>query len=210
MSQSKKLVIIMAISIAAAALAAYFVPVQKDTTIILITSEDKGMYEALGVAQQFIPTSPTFAFDGDINTLKTKYVGATKSLPSQHMIRATFESSHGGFGNREDQMLTQVITPHEMNIIVSEGNVISAVTDDTWDELNHQFVLKSPTEEILQDANPKQAANPASTHCFENGGTIQIRGDGESTQSICVFSDGSECEEWQYFRGECSPAKETP
>jgi putative hemolysin len=105
-------------------------------------------------------------------------------------------------------MLTQVITPHEMNILVSEGAVISAVTDDTWDELNHQFVLKVPSEEI-PDANPKQVANPASTHCFENGGTIQIRGDGESAQSMCVFSDGSECEQWQYFRGECSP-KETP
>jgi putative hemolysin len=206
MAQSKNLVIIIAISIAAASLAAYFVPVQKETTTIPITPQDKEMYEALGVAQRFVPTSPTFAFDGNINTLKTEYVGATKSLPPQHMIRATFESSHGGFGNREGQILTQVITPHEMNILVSEGAVISAVTDDTWDELNHQYVLKGPTEEI---PSPKQMANPASTHCFENGGTIQIRGDGESAQSMCVFSDGSECEEWQYFRGECSP-KETP
>lgn len=205
MAQSKNLVIIVAISIAAAVLAAYFVPVQKDVTTIPITAEEKGMYEALGVAQQFIPTSPTFAFDGDINTITTEYIGATKSLPPQHMIRATFESSHGGFGNREGQMLTQVITPHEMSILVSEGAVISAVTDDTWDELNHQYVLKGPTEEI---PNPKQAANPASTYCFENSGTIQIRGDGESAQSMCVFPDGSECEEWQYFRGECSP--ETP
>jgi exosome complex RNA-binding protein Csl4 len=39
-------------------------------------------------------------------------------------------------------MLAQVITHHKMDIIVSEGNVISAVTDDTWDELNHQYVLK--------------------------------------------------------------------
>jgi putative hemolysin len=206
MAQSKNLVMIIAISIAAASLAAYFVPVQKETTTIPITPQDKEMYEALGVAQQFVPTSSTFAFDGNINTLKTEYVGATKSLPPQHMIRATFESSHGGFGNREGQMLIQVITPHEMNILVSEGAVISAVTDDTWDELNHQYVLKGPTEEI---PSPKQMANPASTHCFESGGTIQIRGDGESAQSMCVFVDGSECEEWQYFRGECSP-KETP
>lgn len=208
MAQSKKIVIIIALGIAATILAAYLAPVQKETTIIPITSEDKEMYEALGAAQQFIPTSPTFAFDGDANTLKTEYVGATKSLPPQYMIRATFESSHGGFGDRQGQVLTQAITSHEMDILVSEGAVISAVTDGTWDELNQQFVLKAPNEEI-QDANPKQVANPASTHCFENGGTIQIRGDGESVQSMCVFSDGSECEEWQYFRGECSP-KETP
>ncbi|QLH09362.1 hypothetical protein DSQ19_07640 [Candidatus Nitrosotenuis sp. DW1] len=206
MERSKKF-IVMVMGVAAVALLMYFAPVQKDVTIIPTTPEDQEMYDALGVAQRFVPTSPTFAFDGDINTLKTEYVGATKSIPPQHMIRATFESSHGGFGNREGQMMTQVITPHEMNILVSEGSVISAVTDDTWDELNHQFVIKGPTEEI---PSPKQMANPASTHCFDNGGTIEIRGDGESVQSICVFSDGSECEEWQYFRGECSPKETHP
>ncbi len=207
MKQSKKLIIIIAIGISAA-LATYFAPVQKEVTIIPITPQDEEMSDALGVAQRYVPTSPTFAFDGDINTLKTEYVGATKSIPPQHMIHATFESSHGGFGNREGQMITQVITPHEMNIMVSEGTVISAVTDDIWDELNHQYVLKGPAEETT-GANPKQTANPASTHCFENGGTIQIRGDGESAQSMCVLPGGSECEQWQYFRGECSP-KKTP
>lgn len=120
----------------------YFVPAQTTVTTIPITQEEQERNDALGVAQRFIVTSPTFAFDGDINTLDTEYVGSLESLPPQYMIKIAFDSAHGGFGNREGQMLTQVITPHKMEIIVSEGNVISAVTDETWDELNHQYVLK--------------------------------------------------------------------
>jgi hypothetical protein len=31
-----------------------------------------------------------------------------------------------------------------MEILISEGNVISAVTDGEWDELNNQYLLKAP------------------------------------------------------------------
>lgn len=145
-TRRKKFAVTAAIlgAIAVVLFSAYFAPAQKEITIKPATQQEQDSYHALGVAQRFVPTSPTFAFDGDINTLKTEYVGATKSIPPQHMIRATFESSHGGFGNREGQLLSQAITPHQIDILVSEGAVISAVTDQTWDELNHQYVLKSP------------------------------------------------------------------
>ncbi|HSA97950.1 MAG TPA: hypothetical protein VLF17_02615 [Candidatus Nitrosotenuis sp.] len=126
----------------------YLIPAQSTVTIQPTTHEDQERYNALGAAQRYIVTSPTFAFDGDINTLKTEYVGSTKSIPPQHMISATFDSSHGGFGDREGQILTQAITPHKVHIIVSEGNVISAVTDDSWDEINHQYILKKPQPKL--------------------------------------------------------------
>jgi putative hemolysin len=49
-------------------------------------------------------------------------------------------------------------------------------------------------------------ANPASVFCEEQGGTVDIRNDAESEGQIgiCVLPDGSECEEWAYFRGECT------
>ena len=48
-----------------------------------------------------------------------------------------------------------------------------------------------------------QIANPASVNCIEKGGTLKIM-DGEGGQSgICPLPDGTECEEWAYFRGEC-------
>jgi putative hemolysin len=48
--------------------------------------------------------------------------------------------------------------------------------------------------------------NPASAYCEEQGGTVEIRSDAEGNQyGFCVFADGSECDEWAYYRGECSP-----
>ena len=127
---------------------AYLVPAQTTETMIPITQEEQEKNDALGVAQKYIVTSPTFAFDGDINTLDTEYVGSLESFPVQYMIKMAFDSAHGGFGNREGQMLTQVITHHKMDIIVSEGKVISAITDETWDEMNHQYVLKKPQPKL--------------------------------------------------------------
>ena len=47
-------------------------------------------------------------------------------------------------------------------------------------------------------------ANPASVYCIEQGGRVEIRKlpDGGEV-GYCVFPDGTECEEWAFFRGEC-------
>ena len=51
-------------------------------------------------------------------------------------------------------------------------------------------------------------ANPASVYCADNGGTLDIRSDAAGNQTgVCVFPDGSECDEWAYFRGECAPGQ---
>jgi putative hemolysin len=51
-------------------------------------------------------------------------------------------------------------------------------------------------------------ANPASTYCVDQGNTLEIRTDSEGGQvGICIFPDGSECEEWAYMRGECGPGE---
>jgi putative hemolysin len=66
---------------------------------------------------------------------------------------------------------------------------------------------KTPTPTIIplvdKDA---EIANPASVYCEQYGGTLEIRTDETGGQTgFCKFADGSECEEWAYFRGECAP-----
>ncbi|MBN1920253.1 MAG: DUF333 domain-containing protein [Anaerolineae bacterium] len=52
-------------------------------------------------------------------------------------------------------------------------------------------------------------ANPASVYCEEHEGKVEIRTDDDGGQmGICVFADGSECEEWSFYRGECQPGGE--
>ncbi len=49
--------------------------------------------------------------------------------------------------------------------------------------------------------------NPAAAYCEEQGYTHEIRTAADGSQSgVCIFPDGSECDEWAFFRGECGPA----
>jgi hypothetical protein len=57
-------------------------------------------------------------------------------------------------------------------------------------------------------------ANPASVFCKEKGGNLEIKTDENGGQfGLCHFSDGTTCEEWALFRGECfqdNKKEETP
>src|SRR4030066_1650878 len=49
--------------------------------------------------------------------------------------------------------------------------------------------------------------NPASVYCEQNGNKLEIQTAADGSQSgVCVFPDGSTCDEWAYFRGECGLA----
>lgn len=154
---------------------AYFIPAQSTLTIIPMTPEEQAKSEALGVAQKYIVTSPTFAFDGLHDTLDTEDISVMESDPVQYKIRIAFDSTSAGFGDRTGQISAQIITHHKMDIIVSEGNVISAVTDDSWDELNHQYVLK-PQPKLPSHDKPVSPFEGAITDYASLTGAIESRG----------------------------------
>ncbi|MDD3102212.1 MAG: DUF333 domain-containing protein [Patescibacteria group bacterium] len=45
--------------------------------------------------------------------------------------------------------------------------------------------------------------NPASKYCVEQNGTLEIRKNEAGEYGVCVFANGTECDEWEFFRGEC-------
>lgn len=48
--------------------------------------------------------------------------------------------------------------------------------------------------------------NPASVYCTQHGNKLEIHTVADGSQSgVCLFPDGSTCDEWAYFRGECGP-----
>ncbi len=60
------------------------------------------------------------------------------------------------------------------------------------------------------DDDESGIANPASVYCVEQGGTVDIRTDANGDQTgYCVFADGTEVDEWAYYRGEAEPAPPT-
>lgn len=48
-----------------------------------------------------------------------------------------------------------------------------------------------------------QIANPASENCIKKGGKLSIVDKPEGQVGMCTLSDGTICEEWALFRGEC-------
>jgi len=73
-------------------------------------------------------------------------------------------------------------------------------------------VTSQPTDVVVPETPTTQPTmpglpNPASVNCEQQGYTLEIRTASDGSQSgVCVFPDGSECDEWAYFRGECKPA----
>jgi putative hemolysin len=47
-------------------------------------------------------------------------------------------------------------------------------------------------------------ANPASTNCIKNGGTLKIVDTNEGQVGMCTLPNGKVCEEWAYLRGDCT------
>ena len=78
------------------------------------------------------------------------------------------------------------------------------------------FVLSACVAQTPQPApatdvpdNPN-LANPAAVYCGEQGYVSEIRTAEDGSQSgVCIFPDGSVCDEWAYFRDECAPGSDT-
>ena len=68
------------------------------------------------------------------------------------------------------------------------------------------YVNSSKPSPSLTDDSQADMPNPASVYCEEKGGSLEIRTADDGSQSgVCIFPDGSECDEWAFFRGECNP-----
>lgn len=52
----------------------------------------------------------------------------------------TFESTSAGYGDRTGQMSATVITPHTIEIVVEDGQVVSAITDGRYNEMTGEYL----------------------------------------------------------------------
>jgi len=58
---------------------------------------------------------------------------------------------------------------------------------------------------------PAGLPNPASVYCEQNGNKLEVVTAADGSQSgVCIFPNGSSCDEWAYYRGECGPAVADP
>jgi putative hemolysin len=52
--------------------------------------------------------------------------------------------------------------------------------------------------------NQSALANPASQKCIADGGADKVLSNSLGQYGLCMFNDGSVCEEWAYYNGNCS------
>ncbi len=75
------------------------------------------------------------------------------------------------------------------------------------------FILTVPAcapQPATPDDNPPNMANPASVFCEQHGGKVVNRETAAGQAGVCTFPDGSFCDEWAFFRGECRPGQSAP
>lgn len=101
--------------------------------------EDDSMVQAIKQAQKFATTHPTFIFDGIPQSLDVNLLSIIQSKMPVYVVQVNFDSAHPGYGDRSDQVLAQVITPHTMKVMVSDYGVGSATIDGVWDESNQNW-----------------------------------------------------------------------
>jgi predicted secreted protein len=62
----------------------------------------------------------------------------------------------------------------------------------------------TPVQPASNSKSSSELANPASKYCTDKGFTNELRTAADGSQyGVCMFPDGSECDEWAYSRGEC-------
>jgi putative hemolysin len=59
-----------------------------------------------------------------------------------------------------------------------------------------------------QTPDDGELANPAAANCEGQGYTVKLRTDENGAYGVCIFPDGTDCEEWAFYRGECGPGEE--
>ncbi len=92
---------------------------------------------------------------------------------------------------------------------LQEVEVPPVEEDEQKEQTGQELPDEVPVPPSENETNTTELANPASVYCIENNGTLEMRTDELGTSGYCIFENGAECEEWAYFRGECSPSEET-
>ena len=128
----------------------------------------------LAQAQSWVQNAPTYAYDGMNLTLVEYFV--QESYPEQHVITFNFTSRQAGYGDRSDEMTAQVLTDHTIRVTIIEQEVVSAVIDGTWDEINQQEIQTSnnqtppttPSGQVTMTFQPMQCDEYAWDEWYAN------------------------------------------
>ncbi|MFO7848462.1 MAG: GerMN domain-containing protein [Spirochaetia bacterium] len=110
--------------------------------------EEEQREAAVQAAERWIRSySPTFLYDGTALELReAERAARERDGAAAYDMVFEFESRHSGYGDREGEILAQVITPHKLEVRVEKTSdsggweVSRAVTDGVFDEKEGEFL----------------------------------------------------------------------
>jgi len=107
-------------------------------------SEFYTLEESKTIASNWIKeNSPTYRYDGSKLNFKESYELDLVDCEDCYQFLFSFQSNHGGYGDRTGKMVTQVITDHEILVTTEHGEVTKAVTDSKFNEIEGELISSS-------------------------------------------------------------------
>ncbi len=109
--------------------------------------EDDEVEKYVTVAEEWIrENAKTFTERGGSQLEHIRTVEADEGV---YEITFEFEAVFAGYGETDDEMAAQVITPHTVIVMVKDGEVVSVITNEEYDEMEGKEV--EATEMITVD-----------------------------------------------------------
>ena len=106
------------------------------------------------IALDFLFNGPTFSFDGITSSVEVTETYSMESYPVQYVVVIAFQTRNAGCGDRAGTFIAPVITDHMIRVTIVEGEIVSAVIDGNWDELNQEQII---SEEMLLPERARDA-----------------------------------------------------
>lgn len=96
------------------------------------------------------------------------------------------------------------------SLVLAVTMLLSACAPAVTPTVAPQAATDIPAQPAATEQTSAEIANPAAKNCVDQGFENEIRTATDGSQyGVCKFPDGSECEEWAYFRGECKQGDHT-
>jgi len=111
---------------------------------------------------------------------------------------------------QDNEQIRNVIEKQSPNIINQlrnrEEKIINDTDNDEAAKIREQEIIRQRKRKEIKEQEQNinaSMANPAAIYCEKNGGKLIPTQTAAGVDAICVLPDGTQCGQWDFFRGEC-------
>jgi len=97
---------------------------------------------AFGAAHKFLDSSKTFTFDGTERNGGYGNLAYKDGSPPIYLLDGDFSLDTTGYGERINQEVSEIETRHNIVLKIKGSDVVYAVIDNQWDEINQKFIAE--------------------------------------------------------------------